>query len=166
MKKNLIKILITGGTIDNLEYSAEKDTPKNNHSLIPSLLKQSRVTADVSFEVLMQKDSKFVTEEDRKFILRKCQEAKENMIVITYGTMTMSAMAQFLSKANLNKTIVLLGAAIPGNRENSDALFNLGSAMTAIQLLPQGVYITMNGKVFSAGNVKKNLTTGFFEDLK
>lgn len=80
--------------------------------------------------------------------------------------MTMPITAKYLGKKNLKKTIVLLGAAIPGTKKNSDALFNIGAAFSAVQLLPDGVYITMNGKIFSWKNVKKNLTTGFFESKK
>jgi L-asparaginase len=111
----------------------------------------------------MSKDSKFVTDEDREIILKRCRECKEEKIVITHGTMTMPLTAKYLGEKSLAKTIVLLGSAIPANEENSDALFNLGAALTAVQLLPAGVYLTMNGKVFSWENVKKNLETGFFE---
>ena len=164
MQKNAIKILITGGTIDDIEYSDEKDAPKDHPSLIPSLLKQARVTTNIQFEILMHKDSKFVTETDRELILQKCRETSKESIIITHGTVTMIDTAQFLLKANLQKTIVLLGASIPANRKNSDALFNLGSAITAAQLLDRGVYITMNGKVLPANHAKKNPIKDCFEE--
>jgi len=47
----------------------------------------------------------------------------------------------------------------------SDALFNLGAAITAVQTLDKGVYITMNGKVFSWDNVVKNREIGEFQAL-
>lgn len=166
MKKQTIKIFITGGTIDDLEYSKVEDAPKNHQSLIPVLLKQARLAIDTDYEILMQKDSKFVNDLDREEILRKCQNAENEKIVITHGTMTMPETAKFLLQANLSKTILLLGAAIPANRENSDALFNLGSAIAAVQILPNGVYVAMNGKIFSADNVKKNFGTGIFEENK
>ena len=93
----------------------------------------------------------------------KCKKAREDQIVITHGTWTMPHTAKYLGKKNLNKTIVLVGSAIPANREGTDAMFNLGSALTAVQTLPVRVYITMNGKIFSWENVKKNADTGFFE---
>lgn len=158
-----IKILITGGTIDGLEYDSLEKAPKSHESLIPELLKQARVTPDYSVDVLMSKDSRFITDEDRETVLKKCQECEESRIVITHGTMTMSITAKFLGEKNLQKTIVLLGSAISANEENSDALFNLGAALAAVQLLPAGVYITMNGKIFSWDNVRKNTNTGLFE---
>ena len=157
-----IRILITGGTIDNLEHDSEEDAPKSHESLIPGLFKQARVTK-CSIDVLMSKDSKFITDEDRASILNSCADCKEDKIVITHGTMTMPETAKYLARRGLQKTIVLTGAAIPGNEVNSDALFNLGAAITAVQLLPAGVYITMNGEIFSSDNVRKDLDTGFFE---
>lgn len=160
-----IRILVTGGTIDDLEYEKEEDAPKNHQSLIPDLLKQSRISVDYEIEILMQKDSRFVNDADRQLILEKCQESEEDKIIIIHGTFTMSETAKYLGQANPSKTIVLFGAAIPANKESSDALFNLGAAFLASQLVENGVYIVMNGKVFSWNNVKKNLTTGYFEEL-
>jgi L-asparaginase len=60
---------------------------------------------------------------------------------------------------------VLVGSSILGNKRNSDALFNLGTAVMAVQLLPKGVYIAMNGNVFSWDNVK-HLKTGKFEAIR
>ena len=111
----------------------------------------------------MSKDSRFVTDEDRELILKTCKESKEDKIIITHGTETMSKTAEFLGKEGLEKTIVLLGAFTPANREESDALFNLGSAIAAVQLLLVGVYVTMSGNIFSWNNIRKNMETGLFE---
>ncbi len=74
--------------------------------------------------------------------------------------------AQILGKAKIDKTIVLLGAIAPFNQPKSDALFNLGCAISTVQSLPKGVYITMNGKIFSWDNVRKNKELGLFENIK
>jgi L-asparaginase len=161
-----IRILITGGTIDNLEYDSEDKAPKDQQSLIPELLKKSRISLDYDIEEVIFKDSKFVNDNDKELIYQKCNNCKEDKIIITHGTMTMSKTARYIGQKKLEKTIILLGAAIPANKENSDALFNLGLAFSAVQLLPKGVYITMNGKIFSWDDVKKNLDTGFFEKEK
>lgn len=161
---NKLRILITGGTIDDLDYQKEEDAPENHQSLIPDLLKQSRITNDYEVEVLMQKDSRVVTDEDRQLILEKCQNSIEDKIVISHGTFTMPETAKYLGKANLNKSIVLFGAAIPANKDSSDALFNVGGGLIAVQLLPKGVYIVMNGKVFSWDNVQKDFSTGNFKE--
>ncbi|NIO22200.1 MAG: asparaginase [Candidatus Aenigmarchaeota archaeon] len=161
-----IKILITGGSIDDLEYDSPEKAPKSPKTYIPELLKRARVTADHDVEILMSKDSKFITDEDREIILKKCQDCEEEKIVITHGTATMSTTAKYLGERNLQKTIVLLGSAVPANKEDSDALFNLGAALAAAQTLPAGVYVTMSGEIFSWDNVKKNSDTGFFETEK
>ena len=158
-----IKVLITGGTIDNLEYYSLEKAPKNQKSLIPLLLKQSRIIVDYGIEKILFSDSKFISDEDREYISKRCEDCKEDKIIITHGTMTMAQTAKFLGKQNIKKTIVLVGSAVPANKEKSDALFNLGLAFAAVQLLPHGVYIAMNGNIFSWNNVKKNLKTGFFE---
>lgn len=158
-----IKVLTTGGTIDDLDYGSVDEEPKANKTYVPELFKQARVNIDINFEELMSKDSKFITDEDRELILKKCKECTEDKIIITHGTETMSNTAEYLGKKGLEKTIILLGAFIPANREKSDALFNLGSAITAVQILLAGVYVTMNGKIFSWNNVKKNMETGLFE---
>ncbi len=157
-----IKILITGGTIDDLEYDSEANAPKNQKSLIPDLLKRARISAGHAIEQVCFKDSRLVNDSDRKLLLEKCKGCPEEEIIVTHGTVTMPITAKYLGEAKLPKTIVLLGAAIPGNMENSDALFNIGAAFAAVQLLPHGVYVGMNGKIFLWDNVKKELGTGYF----
>ena len=158
-----IKIFITGGTIDNIDYDSVAKFPKNPITFIPALLKQSRIKTNFDIEILMMKDSRFITNEDRKIISASCSKIKENKIIITHGTATMPLTAKYLGKNKISKTIVLTGSAYPANNKKSDALFNIGFALAATQLLPIGVYVAMNGKIFLWNNVKKNLKTGFFE---
>ncbi|OGK18850.1 hypothetical protein A3D80_03180 [Candidatus Roizmanbacteria bacterium RIFCSPHIGHO2_02_FULL_40_13b] len=162
MNTSQIKIFITGGTIDDLNY--ERDVPQNHQSLITGLLERARITPDYDVEVLMQKDSRVISDKDREIILERCRNCTEDEILITHGTYTMPGTAKYLGNTHLDKTIVLFGAHIPANRDNSDALFNLGTAFIACQLLPKGVYILMNGKVFTWDNVKKDFPTGYFKE--
>ena len=158
-----IRIIITGGTIDGLEYSSANKAPPRHLSIIPEFLERARLSIEYELELLMQKDSKFITDGDREFIFDRCLKSKEKQIVITHGTMTMPLTAKFLGKKKLKKTIVLVGSAVLGNKTNSDAFFNLGGAIIAVQLLPVGVYVAMDGKIFTWNNVKKNFKTGMFE---
>ncbi|MDP2864292.1 MAG: asparaginase domain-containing protein [bacterium] len=160
-----IKLFITGGTIDceKLDPSTEKYIFSETH--LPEMLKQAKNRIGIKLEVLMLKDSIYMTDSDREKILQGCKSCKEDKIIITHGTDTMVETAQVLGKSIKDKTIVLLGAMIPYNQKNSDASFNLGSAITAVQLLPKGVYITMNGKIFSWDNVRKNKELQEFEEL-
>jgi len=160
-----IRILITGGTID-CQYDPLTSTNIIPNSLVPEMLKQAKCTVDVVQETLFLKGSREILEEDRKKILEKCQKCDEEQIIITHGTYTIPETAQLLGKNITNKTIILLGSMIPFSYGNSDALFNLGSALTAVQLLKNGVYVTMNGKVFNWNNVRKNTEKGVFEELQ
>lgn len=162
----MIKILITGGTIDDLDYELQEDAPKNPKSYIPKKLKKARLTIDYSTEVLMMKDSRHITSEDRRLLINKCKDIEESKIIITHGTFAMPETAKVLGNENITKTIVLVGSAIPINKPDSEALLNLGAAIAAVQLLSPGVYVVMNGKIFTWDNVKKNFDTGFFEEVK
>jgi L-asparaginase len=150
-----IKIFNTGGTIDKVynHLDGELIFTKSN---IAEILKQTRCTLKIKTQTLLLKDSLEMTNDDRKKILQACKKCTEDKIVITHGTDTMPETAKVLGKNIKNKTIVLLGAMIPYSFGNSDALFNLGTALSAVQLLPCGTYITMNGKIFSWDDVKKN----------
>lgn len=160
-----IKLFITGGTID-CERKDEEDNYIFEETHIPKMLRQGRNKADIVSQVLMLKDSLDMTEDDRKKILQNCKDCDEDKIIITHGTDTMVETARVLGKNIKDKTIVLLGAMIPYNQENSDALFNLGCAVSAVQSLPNGVYITMNGKIFEWDNVRKNKELGEFQTRK
>ena len=148
-----------------MEYNREENAPKYQKTIIPSLIKQARVTERLEPKIVCFKDSKFINDSDRALILQDCKTSSSDKIIITHGTMTMPETANYLGEHNIPKTIVLFGAAIPANQINSDALFNFGLALAAVKTLPHGVYVTMNGKIFSHDNVKKNYETGNFETL-
>lgn len=161
-----IKLFITGGTIDcqKIVQKTQKYIFTKTH--IPEMLEQGRNRAKVNLEILMLKDSLDMTDGDRKLILEKCKKEVTDRIIITHGTDTMVETAKILGREIKNKTIVLLGAMTPFVFKKSDALFNLGGAVAAVQALPVGVYIAMNGKIFNWDNVRKNKKLGEFETLK
>jgi L-asparaginase len=156
-----IKILITGGTIDKTykELTGELDFIETH---IIDMLNRGRSMIDTVSEVLFLKDSLEITSADRNFILDKCQSGDEKNILITHGTDTMVATAKFLAKNIKDKTVVLFGSMLPYSVKNSDALFNLGVALSAVQLKKQGVYIAMNGQVFEFDKVQKDKNLGVF----
>ncbi len=159
-----IKLLITGGTIDK-SYNMHNGELHFVNSHIPAMLGEGRCRAELELDTLMLKDSLEMTESDRLQLASACLQAEASKIVVTHGTDTMVQSAQFLQSQISDKTIVLTGAMIPYVFDNSDALFNLGSAFSAVQCLPTGVYIAMNGRVFQADNVVKNREEGVFEPL-
>mgnify|MGYP001178615590 CR=1 FL=1 len=164
MKKK-IKIFITGGTFDKEynEITGELDF-KNSHMY--ELLELGRCKLDISVETLMKVDSIHMSEEQREYIIKKCIDEESNHIIIIHGTDTMIQTAKLLKEIILDKTIILTGAMIPVKFGGSDGLFNLGSALSFVQVLPYGVSIAMNGKIFSPSNVHKNKKLGIFESLE
>ena len=127
------------------------------------MLVQARCKATVEVQTLFLKDSLHMTEEDRVHIVEACRNCAEDRILISHGTDSMPETARVLGGAGLPKTVVLFGAAIPYVKPASDALFNLGFALSAVQHLPPGVHVAMNGNIFPWNNVRKNRATGFFE---
>lgn len=155
---------MTGGTLDK-EYNKLNGELVFSESYVSEMLQQARCDAPLVLERLMLKDSQTMTEADRALILQRCLTAPENRLIITHGTDTMTVTGQRLGPQITQKTVVLVGAMIPYKFGGSDALFNLASAIIAAQLLPSGVYITMNGLIFPWDNVQKNRTVGRFEKL-
>jgi L-asparaginase len=159
-----IRIFITGGTFDK-EYDMINGQLYFNETHIPEMLKLGRCTIDVDIRTLMMIDSLEMTDADRQIIVNQCKNCEEGNIIITHGTDTMEITAAQLQAANIPKTIVITGALIPYKFGSSDGFFNLGSALAFVQTLPHGVYVTMNGRYFKAGNVHKNKKTGYFEEI-
>ncbi len=157
-----IKLLITGGTIDK-QYDELNGELIFTQSGVEDMLTQGRVKLDISLETVMLKDSLDMDDSDRQQILESCLACDEPQIVITHGTDTMVETSQVLATKIKDKTIVLLGAMVPYQFKNSDALFNLGCAIAAVQTLENGVYITMNGKIFNYDEVIKNKDLGEFQ---
>ena len=158
----MIHILTTGGTIEGLDYVDGKGVTQSNVT-IQGFLEKANVDFDYTIESVFKKDSRVVTDEDRAQLVCKIKESTATKILITHGTFTMEDTAKYIGKLNLNKTIVLVGSFILGSSAETDAPFNLGYALSSLQLLKPDVYIAMNGQIFNWNNVSKNLETNKFE---
>ncbi|HEX6308513.1 MAG TPA: asparaginase domain-containing protein [Longimicrobiales bacterium] len=159
-----IRIFVTGGTFDK-EYDELHGTLDFRETHVPEMLRLGRCRVDVAVTTVMMKDSLEITAEERTTIVERCRQCAERQIVITHGTDTMVETARALAQQHGGKTIVLTGAMIPYAFGSSDGLFNLGSALSFVQVLPAGVYIAMNGRWFPWNDVRKNRSTGTFEPL-
>ncbi len=159
-----IRIFVTGGTFDK-EYNELTGDLYFKDTHINEMLRLGRSNLDLAITTLMMIDSLDMNEAGRDAIAKACTETPEDRILITHGTDTMAVTAKILSEKISGKTIVLTGAMVPYKFGSSDGLFNLGSALAFVQTLPQGVYVAMNGKVFSGNNVRKNKDTGQFEEI-
>jgi len=161
MKK--IKFVITGGTIDKV-YSEYKGDLSYTISNIQRIIEQSRMTVDYSIETLMLKDSLDLNASDRIGIREYCKTVQEECIIVIHGTDTIVDTAKALSTLK-GKTIILTGSIIPYVMTNTDAMFNVGSAVAYSQSLQHGTYVVMNGIAFDALNVLKNKETQQFQSL-
>jgi L-asparaginase len=164
------RIIVTGGTIDK-HYGPLTGELGFSETHVHRMLKQARLTVDVTVEELLMVDSLDMTEEQRMLIVRACEAAPEKHIIIIHGTDTMPETARAISteadvQAIRDKAIVLTGAMIPYNFvHESDALFNLGTAMAYAQILSPGVYVSMNGRYFEGDKVRKDKGRGVFVEL-
>ena len=158
-----IRVLVTGGTFDK-KYDELRGRLDFKDTSVPEMLRLARCLLEVRVGTLMMMDSLDMTDADRARIVESCSQSAEDRLVVTHGTDTMPETARALLQAGLPKTIVLTGALIPYTFGSSDGLFNLGSALSFAQILPPGVYVAMNGRVFAGGKVRKNRETGVFEE--
>jgi L-asparaginase len=160
-----VVVLVTGGTFDK-EYNELNGSLFFKDTHLPEMLRLGRSRVTVSIRTLMMIDSLDMKDVDRAAIVAECQRSSESRIVITHGTDTMVETAEALAAAPAaGKTIVLTGAMVPYAFGSSDGLFNLGSALSFVQLLPPGVYVAMNGRCFNWNAVTKNRETGVFEAI-
>jgi L-asparaginase len=159
-----IRVFITGGTFDK-EYDELHGRLYFKDTHLPEMLRLARSRLQVSVRTLMMIDSLDMTDADRALVVESCRSCAEDRIVVTHGTDTMADTARALHAAATGKTVVLTGAMIPYAFGSSDGLFNLGSALSFAQVLPPGVYVAMNGRVYPGDRVRKNRDTGVFEEV-
>jgi len=160
-----IKLFATGGTFDK-EFNEINGNLEFQKTNLYELLELGRCKLDIKIETLMMIDSLKMSEAERNYIVEKCKKENTHKIVITHGTDTIVETAKMLAKSIKDKTVILTGAMIPINFGSSDGLFNLGSALSFVQILEPGIYITMNGRYFHWDNVVKNKKIGIFERLE
>ena len=158
-----IRIFTTGGTFDKVYYDALSEF-QIGEPMAAALLEEANVNFDYEIESLLKKDSLEITDEDRESIRNAVEQAAESLILITHGTDSMVASARALKGID-NKTVVLFGAMQPARMRYSDAMFNLGVASAAVQILPAGIYIAMNGQIFDPLKVTKNRAQARFEPI-
>ena len=159
-----LHIITTGGTIDKIYFDAKSDY-QVGEPVIGELLHKMEAGFAFTVESAMRKDSLDMTDDDRALIRRLASDCAEECVLITHGTDGMVATALAL-QGIAGKCIVLTGALQPAAFAESDAIFNIGCAIGAVQSKPPGVYIAMNGEVFDANRVRKNVAANRFERLE
>ncbi len=161
MKINAIAV---GGTIDKIYFDA-KSKYEVGAPAIRKMLADLPIHLDIEITPLMAKDSLEMTDEDREAVRLAVINSGADKILITHGTDTMPDTARALTNVG-GKTVVLTGALAPAIFKDSDAQFNVGGALAALQSLNEGVYIVMNGQVFDALNVRKDREKNRFFCIK
>ena len=156
-----IKFFAVGGTIDKVYFDALSKY-EIGESNINDILKNARVNFEPDVSSILKKDSLDMTDQDRMTVHEAVTNEENDKVIITHGTDTMIETAKVL-KSIKNKTIILTGAMEPAKFNSSDAVFNLGSAVAAVQTLHSGVYIVISGRVFTPDKVKKNRKLKIFE---
>ena len=159
-----IRILVTGGTFDK-EYNERTGQLFFKDTHIVEMLRLGRSRVEVTIRTVMMIDSLEMTDADRALIVQNCLQSEDDRIVITHGTDTMTETAAAVARVVSGKTVVLTGAMVPYAFGSSDGLFNLGSALSFVQVLPPAVYLAMNGKCFPWDQVRKNRERGEFEEI-
>ena len=157
-----IHVLTTGGTIDKVYFDAKSEF-QVGPPMIAELLEDAQVTAEVMIEPVLAKDSLELSDADRQLIRERVAACEADRILITHGTDTMVETAKTLAGIS-NKTVVLTGSMQPARFRNTDAVFNVGFALGAVQVLPPGVYLAINGRIFAAARVRKNRERHRFEE--
>ena len=158
-----IRFITTGGTIDKIYFDALSQF-EVGESQVEHILREGLVQFDYEIVPLLQKDSLEMTDEDRAKLRGYIEKDEADYYVITHGTDTMPETAEALQGLE-GRTIVLTGALTPARFRTTDAIFNVGMAVAAVQVSPPGVYIAMSGQVFAAGEVRKNRAENRFEAL-
>lgn len=153
-----LAIITTGGTFEK-RYLESVGSLGFMGSCLPALVAKAKLAYKPRIEELMLLDSLEMGDNEREEIISRVKQAKENRIVIIHGTDTMTTTALAVKNSlgrSPKKTVVLTGAMIPIAHDQSDGFFNFGLAIAASQMAQPGVYIAMSGRIYNAGEVKKD----------
>lgn len=156
-------IVTTGGTIDKI-YFDDKSDFQVGEPQIGRILQELGVAFRFSVIPILRKDSLHINDADRELLRATVAAQPDQHVLITHGTDSMVETAKVLKSVE-GKTIVLTGALNPARFRGSDAEFNIGTAVGAVQSLPPGVYIAMNGRLWDPFKVRKNVEANRFESL-
>lgn len=160
---NQLHVLTTGGTIDKVYYDDHSDYQVGEPE-ISRILAKMNVGFEWSVQALMRKDSIHMDEADRQQIRAAVLASEHRHILITHGTDTMTDTAAALRDIG-DRVVVMTGALNPARFVDSDAMFNIGCAIGAVQALTAGVWIVMNGQIWDPSTVRKNRQANRFEAL-
>ena len=158
-----LAIVTTGGTIDKTYFDAKSDY-QIGAPQIGEILTRLEVAFEFSVIPILRKDSLEINAADRELIRNTIAAQPQKYVLVTHGTDTMVETAMALADIP-DKVIVLTGALNPARFQGSDAVFNIGCAVGAVQSQSEGVWIAMNGRIWSPTQVRKNREANRFEPV-
>ncbi|MDM3869948.1 asparaginase domain-containing protein [Porticoccus sp. W117] len=159
-----INIITTGGTIDKIYFDAKSDYQVGD-PVIGELLKRMEVGFEFEVTSVLRKDSLDLTDDDRQLIVDQVKNCDSDYVLVTHGTDGMVETGKWLREQVPEKHILMTGALQPAIFRETDAIFNIGCALGALQAVQPGVYIAMNGQLFDATRVVKNVAANRFEPV-
>ncbi len=158
-----ITFVLTGGTIDK-EYDALDKAFTIGQGAVSRVLGFVKPNFESTIVPVIQKVSVNIFPEEKELIRKACAEAGDDKVVVTYGTDVMPEIGEILKDIQ-GKTIVITGALKSQLIKNTDAEFNLGFAVAAVQTMPNGVYVAMSGRIYGWDKCKKDMTSGQFVEI-
>ncbi len=167
-KKTVVHFILMGGTIDS-RWNKRTDTIEpNQESAVPDYFQNYNLLDETKFTQICMKDSRALTDEDRKKMLEEIKNSPTDKIIITQGRFTMPESMRYLKK-NLkdnNKTIVFTSATTPLIAfDFSDAPFNLGYSFAMVQHLAPGIYVCTEGRSFTLEQVNEFIEEGRLHEI-
>jgi len=154
-------VLSTGGTIDKVYFDRLSEFQVGD-SCVDSIFAEAKVSFSYRIQPLFAKDSLDIDDNDRSLLLQAIRQSTQKYVLVTHGTDSMCRSAEYVQQAGVDKVVLFTGALAPASSRHSDAMFNLGMACAALQCLPAGVYLAVNGRIFPANAVRKDRSLGMF----
>ena len=158
-----LHVITTGGTIDKVYFDAKSEYEVGEPQVL-EIFREAHIAFEFTVESVLRKDSLEITDADRQCIRARVLASPCERILITHGTDTMTQTALVLADIP-GKTIVLTGSMQPARFRGTDAVFNIGTAIGAVQSLPHGVYLAINGLILDPARARKNRARQCFEEI-
>lgn len=164
-------ILATGGTIEKI-YDEFEGSLQNRDTIVKNkILQRLRLPyTDITVKQIMSKDSLFMDDADRLFILTsvKAHEKGGDPIIVLHGTDTMDLTSRYCFEhyPEIKVPVVFTGAMKPLGFDDSDAAQNVIEAIFAARIMSPGYYVTFHGRLFKVPNFRKNKQRGTFEEIE
>ena len=160
------------GTIDKeypralLGYAFEFGEQSASERILEEVFINAKVAVTVEKALKEPKDSQDIDDNDRRALVNRIELGPEKRFIITHGTDSLAETAKFvdLPAKKCGATVVLMGSRLPEAFKGSDASFNFGFSLCAVQHLSEGAHVAMNGVAIAAQQVARDPKSGMWID--